>query len=801
VPRRSFGKTKRTVAQNSWIGFPNSPLKKEPRKVSFSKFEPAQLPHEPGSLSQQKLTEEASKNNSRATREANTGVVVGTDYSSGDSLVSVPGSKVVRVQANQATQGSQVTIDTRQQEEYERIRKFGTTVNSKSSFSGWKSDDQRTGVSTGTLTTTKSIADIGLLRDDCTPPDVKARIIESALVNGVYLDAQGNYLGDTVGYGGSLTLAPSPLRPNEEIYIRSQLLSSLAITELYNQSKQEAKQQQSLPSYLSLTDLGGQSTVGFTSDIPTLWKCEFGVCIQAEDGLYPSRELCETNCGQTSWSCVNGTCVEIPGLTAPFRTQDECISQGCNTRFSCVSGEPVPDPNGPYATRDAAIADGCYWGYGKDTSGACIPQISGPFKSLACCQQNQINPVNVYFANQKGTGIGEILGAPVAEPYIFQEVVNTVGLFNIATTVDYSFSQIPGIKEIKYRGNKIPDSYWILQTTNEIRVSLSYSFTASLTATEGTFNTGDPISIIFLPQFQESQLAVVPNLGASIVGPSLMEFPEKEIPFRAIFSGDLQAEREQCLVALLRDAEFENLISSIKPWCRLSPGSPAAGWANNSGLAPYTQDEGSVLYFDRILVPENQQAIVGTVTGVDGENLVAQFTGSVVIRLPNPAVKWLNVNTETFTEPQTLSSYRIFGLPGSFILGPFGVEDTYLANSSPNLKYGAMDVGNYRCLGHYTQVSVPLGNLDQYTFNSLEGTFDYSFQEFSWPLPTSYTNNIGTIIPWERRALKYPLLHPDNQDSVLLNPDNIWYFWGSQTPPQPWGQWRGYWSDAAGWDI
>ena len=808
--RKSFGSNRRVVSENTTLSFPDSPFDREPRKVSFETFEPAPLPHEPGTLSQQRLESEAQRNNSRASQESSTGVVVGTDYSSGESLVSVPGQRVVRVQANQATQGAQLSIDNQKNDEYERIRRYGTTVNTTSSFSGWTPSASRPGVSTGTQTTTKSVGDIGLLRDDCTPPDVKARIIEDALLGGVFLDAQGNYLGDTVGYGGNLTLVPNPAFPGTEMLVSANLVSNEALNELYRQSKEEERQQQSLPSYLSLEALGGESTVGFTADLPVLWKCDNGLCVQAPDGLYPTKELCESNCGLSSWDCINGTCVSIPGSTGPYRTQDECVSQGCNTRFTCINGEPVPDPQGDFATKEAAIAGGCYWGYGKNQLGECEPQIAGPFKSLFCCQENQVQPAQVYFANWKAVGGAESLGAPVAEPYISQETL----VANQPTTIDYSFPSVNGPKEIKYRGTKIPDSYWLLQADNEVRVSVAYSFTATLNSQN--LQTGDPVNLVLELYFQETQMAVFPEIRKTSdnslqgLGPMVADFPKKLEPFSALLDQEQSAAREASLNALLRDADFENLIQDIKPWCRLAPNAVGADWAV-TGDAPYKADEGFIAYSDRILTPLGRDwnqgypeldpnfekyLVTGTVTGVNGSQVTADFQGSVSIQLPDPGIYWTAPQNTTL---EVLNSYRIYSSPGSFILGPYGEDSTYLAmGGNGRMRYGSIGIGTYRSLGHFSTIEAPQDS--NYTFSSFEGTFTYDFLEFGWPGQPDFINFLGETVPKTMRAIQYPLTSPSNTGNLLLDPANIWYFWNFEDPPAPWGQWRAYWSNDDDWN-
>lgn len=365
------------------------------KKYTMRTAEEAPIPHEPGTLSQQGLGERASTNESRGSRGGATGEVVGEDLASGESLVRTPGNRLVRVSTGQqAVPGQQVSVRSNDKtDEYARIRREGSVVSTTlTSSSGWARADNATNGFRGTSSTgfsvTREVKDAGLLGDACTPPDVRLRILGDAINNGVYLNERGDIVGGAArgllrGWG-------------------DQLAGFDALGKAYKEAKQAKKQEQSLPSYLSLDELGGQPRLDqqFQPGVPLFWKCLNGTCVQAEDGVFPTKDLCQAECSLSSYSCVNGTCVEIPGLTGQFKTQAECLTSGCSTRYTCVSGECVPSKGGEFPTLASCQASGCYWGF-NCVGGNCEPAVGGTFKTLACCQQTcePLGPGLAYYSS------------------------------------------------------------------------------------------------------------------------------------------------------------------------------------------------------------------------------------------------------------------------------------------------------------------------------------------------------------------------------------------------------------------
>ena len=377
-------------------------------------FEPSEpIPHEPGSLSQQAIADRAGANEARTASSPGTGEVVGEDLASGESLVRQPGNRLVRVNTGQqSVPGQQVSVSSAKTETYERVRREGSVISQAiTKSSGWeRAEPVRTGfrgTASSSFTIEREVEDAGLIGDACTPPDVKLRILEDAIANGLYLDAQGNIIGGiTQGVG-----------PWGDVLAGYDVLN-----DVYEEAKRADKQQQSLPTFLSLDSLGGSSTLDteFTPGVPLFWDCVDGTCVQSEQGVYPTKELCAQACRQTSVSCVNGTCVEVDGLTGRYKTLAECLAAGCSTRYDCIGGECVPTPDGEFQTLDSCQASGCFWGY-NCVGGECVPAVGGAFKTLTCCEQNcqPLGPATAYLVSTnspQGTSRHVLEGAAAAVP-------------------------------------------------------------------------------------------------------------------------------------------------------------------------------------------------------------------------------------------------------------------------------------------------------------------------------------------------------------------------------------------------
>lgn len=370
------------------------------KKITMRTFEPAEetpIPHEPGSMSQASVAQRAESNQSRATNNAGTGEVLGEDYGSGEAIVRSPGNRLVRVSTGEtAVPGQQVSVrsSSPNEDDYQRIRNTGSVISKQlTSSTGWKRAENGSNgfrpTSSASFTIRREVADAGLLSDDCTPPDVRLRILEDAINNGLYLDAQGNIIG-----GAADGIVPG---------WGDQIAGYDALYDAYKAAKESKKQEQSLPTFLSLDELGGEPTLAqqFQPGVPLFWSCVNGTCVQSADGFYPTKELCEAQCRLSSFSCINGSCVEVDGLTGQFKTRDECLSSGCATKFDCIGGECVPTPNGQFPTLDSCQSSGCFWGF-NCIGGECVPAQGGAFKTLACCQQNcqPLGPATAYISSE-----------------------------------------------------------------------------------------------------------------------------------------------------------------------------------------------------------------------------------------------------------------------------------------------------------------------------------------------------------------------------------------------------------------
>lgn len=363
----------------------HSKLKKAPRKISFSTYDPnPSLPHVPGNLTQQNLESQSAINQDRATTEPVSGEVVGTDVGTGESLVRVPGSKVVRVAIPDTSPGSTVsfTADPDKTAAYQRIRKSGVTISRNTS-----------GLSrnkTGKLeySTRTSLDERDLLLDPCTPPDVKAKIMQGALDAGLPISNTGEYLAI-----GNIRQLDS-LRQQIDAFVK--------------QSQEEGKAA-SIPQTLST----GNSTANqdYRVGLPLLWKCVGNECVLADDGFYLEKSQCEANCGATSWICQSGVCVEIPGLSGQFTSAEECSNEGCYTNYRCVGGECVPDKDGPFTSLENCQNSGCFWGF-SCIGGSCIPTVGGQYKSKKCCELKceAIGPSTLFYGSKVG-GINPKTGA------------------------------------------------------------------------------------------------------------------------------------------------------------------------------------------------------------------------------------------------------------------------------------------------------------------------------------------------------------------------------------------------------
>lgn len=342
------------------------------------------IPHEPGSLSRGALEAYAGSNNERAQTSPNTGEVVGLDPSTGEALVRQPGERVVRVQADNASTGNTVSLDNTGGPKALNqfgVKKAGSVTNKSSVTSrGWQPVPGRPGASRLTVTSSRQIEGLDKVTDPCVPPEEKLQIVLAEKARGVGITDKG--VVGIIGGGPSGTIALNNQASRDtEAYIQ----------QLYQEIKDKDRQKQTLPQNLSLDQTGGTSPISqqFSASQASLWKCVNNECVQAPDGIFANREQCEANCGIKTYSCVNGTCVLVPGSTGKFKSLGECINAGCNTRYTCIDGSPVPKKDGEFATLEAAIQGGCYWGYGcNTTTGECEPAIGGSFKSLQCCQQS-----------------------------------------------------------------------------------------------------------------------------------------------------------------------------------------------------------------------------------------------------------------------------------------------------------------------------------------------------------------------------------------------------------------------------
>ena len=341
-----------------------------------------QIPHEPGSMSRGVLDATADGSNSRAKQSPASGEVVGLDPSTGEALVRQAGNRVVRVQAEGASAGNTVSIDNPESPRTLSlfgVKKAGSVSNPSSvSSKGWQPVPGRSGVSRLSGTSSREVEGLDKLSDPCTPPEEKLQLVLAEQARGVGITDRG-----VVGF----TSSANGLVLNNQAARETQRY----IDQLYEEIKNQGKQQQTLPQNLSLDSTGGTQAISqqFSATQASLWKCVNNVCVQAEDGIFATKEQCEGNCGPKTYSCVNGTCVLASGSTGQFKSLGECINAGCNTRYTCIDGNPVPKKDGEFATLEAAIAGGCYWGYDcNSTTGQCEPAIGGNFKSLQCCQQS-----------------------------------------------------------------------------------------------------------------------------------------------------------------------------------------------------------------------------------------------------------------------------------------------------------------------------------------------------------------------------------------------------------------------------
>jgi hypothetical protein len=356
----------------------------KPKRVKVLGKSTSELPHEPATLSKGLTQGTAETNNDRATSDPATGEVVGLDPATGEALVRQPGNRVVRVQAEGATAGNTVSVSSSQpatRSSLSVVKKSGT-VTSKANVtgSGWQPVEGRPGVSRLTATSSRKVQGLDQLKDPCVPPDVKLQLVLAEQARGVGITDRG-----VVGFTSSVT--------GQVLNNQASRDTQAYIDQLYEEIKAQGKQSQTLPQQLSLDSQGGTSTLGqqFSSTLASLWKCVDGNCVQAPDGIFATKEQCQVNCGPKTFNCVNGTCVEVSGGTGKFKTLAECINGGCNTRYTCIDGSPVPSKTGEFATLEAAIAGGCFWGYDCDGMGNCSPAIGGAFKSLACCQQGCVD--------------------------------------------------------------------------------------------------------------------------------------------------------------------------------------------------------------------------------------------------------------------------------------------------------------------------------------------------------------------------------------------------------------------------
>ena len=316
-------------------------------------------------LSQGAFSAEVAQNSDRAAGGTFEGEVVGIDSSSGESLVRSPGGSIKRVSTpDKVAPGTTVRTTSAPRKSnaaYEQIRAVGVSVHQSGSLSSGKTDKGGSRVSFSIST---SIPEAGLLSDPCTPPDVREAIISTAAMNGVYLNSEGK---STSFWAASASWA----------------------------AYGKGGSQQTLPANLSTNKDTGVPTLSqqYSSGLPKLFKCVDGTCVESDEGFYPTRELCEENCGIKTWNCQGGSCVAVSGPSGQYKTLEECQAAGCNSNYECVAGDCVPSKTGRFGTLEACLASGCYQGY-SCVSGECVPTQGGLYRSLACCQ-SQCSPLGL----------------------------------------------------------------------------------------------------------------------------------------------------------------------------------------------------------------------------------------------------------------------------------------------------------------------------------------------------------------------------------------------------------------------
>jgi len=94
------------------------------------------------------------------------------------------------------------------------------------------------------------------------------------------------------------------------------------------------------------------------------WTCEPGVgCKEDPNGIYESKEACETACKPPlKWKCLadTGECVEDP--SGDFLSKEECQKECGKTqqiRYACVNGKCQEAADGRFLSEQECIDDGC----------------------------------------------------------------------------------------------------------------------------------------------------------------------------------------------------------------------------------------------------------------------------------------------------------------------------------------------------------------------------------------------------------------------------------------------------------
>ena len=118
------------------------------------------------------------------------------------------------------------------------------------------------------------------------------------------------------------------------------------------------------------------------------------------NGTYPTLAICESNCVEDSYDCVNGVCLDPGTGLGAYASLADCQSNCVVATWNCISGACIDpgDGTGQYTTLVACQSDCAVTPTWDCVGGVCEDpgDGSGEYTSLTTCQANCLGAAPVY---------------------------------------------------------------------------------------------------------------------------------------------------------------------------------------------------------------------------------------------------------------------------------------------------------------------------------------------------------------------------------------------------------------------